>query len=126
LKYGGSLVVHTASLQPLHEAPFHFYNATEHGVRSWFKYLGVEKCRVSPNFTVSFMLAFLLSRVLESVAARCGKEARETVGQSTLRGWTDFWRDRSKVPAVFQELQNLPNEFQSGIITGFELVARKP
>jgi SAM-dependent methyltransferase len=126
LKRGGSLVVHTAFLEPLHEAPFHFYNATEHGVRSWFKYFGVEKCHVSRNFTVSFMLAFLLSQVPESVGASCGKEARETVGQSTLRDWADFWSDRSKVPAVFQELQNLPNEFQSGISAGFDLVARKP
>jgi len=80
---------------------------------------------VSLNFTVSFKLAFLLSRVLESVGASCGKEAREAVGQSTLRDWADLWCDRSKVPAVFQELQNLPNEFQSEISAGFELVARK-
>jgi hypothetical protein len=42
------------------------------------------------------MLAFLLSQVLESVGASCGKEARETVGQSTLRDWADLWSDRSK------------------------------
>jgi hypothetical protein len=125
-KQGGSLVIHTAFLQPLHEAPFHFYNATEHGVRSWFKDFDVEKCHVSPNFTVPFMLAFLLSQVLESVGAICGKEAREAVGQSTLRDWADFWRDRSKVPAVFRKLQNVPNELQSEISAGFELVARKP
>ena len=88
-------------------------------MRSWFKEFEVEKCHVSPNFTVPFMLAFLLSRVLESVGANYGKEAREAVGQSTLRDWADLWSDRSKVPAVFQELQNLPNEFQSGISAGF-------
>jgi ubiquinone/menaquinone biosynthesis C-methylase UbiE len=126
LKPGGSLVIHTAFLQPLHEAPFHFYNATEYGVRSWFKEFHVEKCQVSPNFTAPFMLAFLLSQVLESVEASCGKEAREAVGQSTLRDWADLWSDRSKVPAVFQQLQNLPNEFQSRVAAGFELVARKP
>ena len=113
-------------LQPLHEAPFHFYNATEHGVRSWFKYFGVEKCHVSPNFTVPFMLAFLISQVLESVGASCGKEACQAAGQSTLRDWADFWSDRSKAPGIFQELQNLPNEFKSGISAGFELVAREP
>ena len=126
LKNGGSLVIHTAFLQPLHESPLHFYNATEYGVRSWFKDFDVEKCHVSPNFTVPFMLAFLLSEILESVGASCGKEAREAVGQTTLRDWADLWSDRSKVPAAFQELQDLPNEFQSGISAGFELVARKP
>ena len=126
LKPGGSLVIHTAFLQPLHEAPFHFYNATEFGVRSWFKDFRVEKCHVSPNFTAPFMLAFLLNQVLRSVEAGCGKEALAAVGQSTLRDWADLWSDRSTVPAVFQVLQNLPNELQSGISAGFELVARKP
>ena len=124
LKPGGSLVIHTAFLHPLHEAPFHFY-ATEYGVRSWFEDFRVEKCHVSPNFTVPFMLAFLLSQVLESVEAGLGKEAREAVGQSTLRDWADLWSDRSKVPAVFEQLQNLPNEFQSRI-AGFEVIVRKP
>ena len=95
-------------------------------MRSWFKYFGVEKCHVSPNFTVPFMLAFLISQVLESVGASCGKEACQAAGQSTLRDWADFWSDRSKAPGIFQELQNLPNEFKSGISAGVELVARKP
>jgi hypothetical protein len=85
----------------------------------------IDKYPVSPNFTVPFMLAFLLSQVLESVRANCGKEAREAVGQSTLRDWADLWSDRSKVPAVFRELQNLPNEFQSGISAGFEFAAHQ-
>jgi hypothetical protein len=72
------------------------------------------------------MLAFLLSQVLESVEASLGKEAREAVGQSTLRDWADLWSDRSKVPAVFEQLQNLPNECQSRIAAGFEVIARKP
>ncbi len=88
-----------------------------------FEHLENPRC---PNFTVPFMLAFLLSAVLESVGASCGQEAREAVGQTRLRDWADLWSDRSKVPAVFQELQNLPNEFQSRISAGFELVARKP
>jgi uncharacterized protein YbaR (Trm112 family)/predicted SAM-dependent methyltransferase len=126
LKPRGLLIIHTAFLQPLHEAPFHFYNATEYGVRSWFKDFQVETCRVSPNFTAPFMLAFLLSRVLESVEAGCGKETREAVGLTTLRDWADFWSDRSKLPPVFGQLQNLPNALQCRVAAGFEVVARKP
>jgi Methylase involved in ubiquinone/menaquinone biosynthesis len=126
LKHGGSLVIHTAFLQPLHEAPFHFYNATEYGVRSWFKDFDVEKCHVSPNFTVPFMLAFLLSRVLESVGASCGKEAREAVGQSHAAGLGGLVERSLKSASGLPRVQNLPNEFQSGISAGFELVARKP
>jgi hypothetical protein len=54
------------------------------------------------------------------------KGSSKAVGQTTLRDWAALWSDRSKMPAVFQELQNLPNEFQTGISAGFELVARKP
>jgi hypothetical protein len=95
-------------------------------VRSWFKEFDVEKCHVSPNFSVPFMLAFLLSEVLESVGASRGQEAREAVGQTTLRDWADLWSDHSKVPPTFEKLLNLPNEFQSRISAGFELIARKP
>jgi hypothetical protein len=48
------------------------------------------------------------------------------VGQTTLRDWADLWSDPSKVRPTFEELQNLPDEFQSRISAGFELVARKP
>jgi hypothetical protein len=72
------------------------------------------------------MLAFLLSEVLKSIGVNCGKKARKAVGQTTLRDWADLWSDPSKVPVVFQQLQNLPNQFQSRISAGFELVARNP
>ena len=55
------------------------------------QYFGVGKYHVSPDFTVSFMLAFLLSQVLESVGASCGKEARETVGLKHVAGLGGFW-----------------------------------
>ena len=126
LKPGGSVVIHTAFLQPLHEAPNHFYNATEYGVRSWFENFKVEKCQVSPNFTAPFMLAFLLHQVLDSVGSTRGEETRQAVGQSRLQDWADFWSDRARVPALFQVLQSLPNESQSRIAAGFELIARKP
>ena len=37
LEPGGSVMIHTAFLQALHEEPFHFYNATQYGVREWFR-----------------------------------------------------------------------------------------
>ena len=37
LEPGGDVLIHTAFLQPLHEAPAHFYNTTEFGLREWFR-----------------------------------------------------------------------------------------
>lgn len=125
LKPGGTVVIHTAFLQPLHEAPAHFYNATEFGIRHWFEKFQIESCRVSPNFTIPYMLAFLLSHTLQAVESGAGSEARAEVGRSTLQEWAEFWRDRGKLPSTFALLQNLPNEAQSGVSAGFELIARK-
>jgi SAM-dependent methyltransferase len=126
LKPGGSIAIHTAFLQPLHEAPFHFYNATEFGVRAWFEQFDIERCGVSGNFTAPFMLGFLLANLLTSVAASCGDAARREIGATTLEQWATFWDNHDSWPAGLQTLQNLPNEIQARVAGGFELIARKP
>ena len=54
LKPGGALALHTAFLQPLHEAPRHFFNATEFGVREWFRDFEIEQCRGKWKFFARF------------------------------------------------------------------------
>jgi SAM-dependent methyltransferase len=125
LKPGGRAVVHTAFLQPLHEPPFHFYNATEYGVRHWFESFEIEHCRVSGNFTAPFMLGFLLSNLLASVGSTSGEAARQEIGATTLEQWASFWNDNSKWPPGLQTLQNLPNDIQARTAAGFELIAQK-
>src|SRR5262249_11234875 len=44
LKPGGEVMIHTAFLQPLHEAPHHYYNATAFGVREWFRDFEIDRC----------------------------------------------------------------------------------
>lgn len=127
LKPGGGIAIHTAFLQSLHEAPHHFYNATEYGVRRWFANFEIENCQVSGNFGPGMMLAFLMSQVLES--ARLGgasAEEEKMIGQSTLAQWADFWNTRGEHPPGFGALQSLPQPMQKRIAGGFELLARKP
>lgn len=127
LKPGGAVMLHTAFLQPLHEAPHHYYNATEFGVREWFRDFEIERCDVSGNFSPGFMLGFVAATLLESVRqSGASPEAQREVAQTTLGQWAQFWREKHLTPPGFNTLLTLPPELQKGIAAGFELRARKP
>ena len=127
LKPGGSVAIHTAFLQSLHEEPHHYYNATEWGVREWFSGFEIEAVNVTGNFGPGVMLAFLMSNVLEA-ARHGGATWREQMrlSDTTLGEWAEFWAGRGEQPPGFQTLQSLPLEDQKRIAGGFEMIARKP
>ena len=127
LKPGGSVAIHTAFLQSLHEEPHHYYNATEWGVREWFSPFEIEAINVTGNFGPGVMLAFLMSNVLEA-ARHGGATWREQMrlSDTTLGEWAEFWAGRAEQPPGFQTLQSLPVEDQKRIAGGFEMIARKP
>jgi len=126
LKPGGSVAIHTAFLQSLHEEPAHFYNATEYGVREWFAPFAIERCEVSANFSPGYMLAFLMANTLETLRAAGASAADQSaVSDTTIGDWAAFWARNDKPPAAFQILHGLPQQFQKRIAAGFELVARK-
>jgi SAM-dependent methyltransferase len=127
LKPGGQVAIHTAFLQPLHEEPHHFYNATEYGVRKWFAPFEIEDCRVSGNFGPGVMLAFLVAHVLESARlAEVPSPELALIGASKMGDWADFWNKRGEPPPGYNALQSLPQPIQKRISAGFELLARKP
>jgi SAM-dependent methyltransferase len=127
LKPGGSVVVHTAFLQALHEEPHHFFNATEFGVRRWFAGYDIEACQVSGNFAPGMMLAFLMSNVLEAVrAGGAGPKEQTRVSESTIGEWAEYWNTQGEPPPGFPILQGLPQSIQKRIAAGFELIGKKP
>lgn len=127
LKPGGAVALHTAFLQPLHEAPHHYYNATEFGVREWFCDFEIEKCEVSGNFSPGFMLGFLSATLLDALqqGALPATEQAE-IANTRLGQWADFWRRKTETPPGFGTLLALPQELQKQVAAGFELLARKP
>lgn len=127
LKPGGTLALHTVFLQALHEAPHHYYNATEFGVRAWFAQFEIERCEVSGSFSPGVMLGFLAASMLETLRQSETPVAEQVqIAQSQLGDWADFWNRKVAPPAGFQALQNLPQELQKRVAAGFELRARKP
>jgi uncharacterized protein YbaR (Trm112 family)/predicted SAM-dependent methyltransferase len=127
LKPSGSVAIHTAFLQALHEKPAHFFNATEYGVREWFAQFEIDRCHVSANFSPAYMIAYLMSNVLECVRTAEGSiEDKAALSRTTIGEWAAFWAEGKNPPSGFQILQDMPQELQKGISAGFELLARKP
>ena len=127
LKPGVSLDIHTAFLQPLHEEPRHYYNATEYGVREWFGDFQIEKCEVSANFSPGVMLGFLTASLLEVLRQSAMPATMQSrIAETQLGQWADFWNRKSDPPPGFAALVALPQELQKRVSAGFELRARKP
>ncbi len=61
LRPGGRVLIRTAFIQPLHEAPRHFYNCARYGLETWFQEFETETLRVSDNFHAGHSLAWVAS-----------------------------------------------------------------
>jgi SAM-dependent methyltransferase/uncharacterized protein YbaR (Trm112 family) len=126
LKPGGRVFLHTAFLQPVHEPPHHYYNATEYGVRQWFKGFDIKGVGVSSNFQPGYVLAWLSCEILAAVKHHLGEEAHRLLARSSLETWALHWADATKRGPVWEVLRCLPPGVQSRFAAGFELDARKP
>lgn len=127
LKPGGELHIHTAFLQPLHEQPVHYFNATEFGGREWLSDFESVECVVSPNFNPLYSLAWFSSELLALVAKHVGRGAAEALGNLTLTEAARFWdHPGGWNPAMKETFFKLPEHAQRRIAAGFEFKARKP
>ena len=127
LKPGGRLVLHTAFLQPVHEPPFHFYNATEWGVRKWFEDFDVRDVRVPESFSPAFTLAWVTREMLDAVGRHLGPDAGERLAALTVGECARCWRDHGfRPPALWEAVRQLPQAVQAQFAAGFELDAVKP
>jgi SAM-dependent methyltransferase len=126
LKPGGQLRVQSAFLQPLHEEPAHFYNATEYGLRRWFEDFEVTDCFVPPKMNPGRALAWFASHTLDHIEEWEGMEVRDMFSRIRLAQWSRFWEKPTTrvgfLPLVFDRL---PEHVRRRFAAGFELRARK-
>ena len=127
LKPGGELHIHTAFLQPLHEEPVHFFNATEFGVREWLRHFEHVRCEVTPNFNPLYSIAWLADEIQRQVASESGGEAATEIGGLTLAELANFWRQpEGWNPSAERIFRSLSEQTQRRIAAGFDFKARKP
>ena len=126
LKPGGELRVQSAFLQPLHEEPAHFYNATEYGLRRWFADFEITDCFVPPNMNPLYAIGWLTVHMLWHNAKWQGQEVRDMLGATRLSQWARFWEEPTTrvgfLPIVFDRL---PDEARRHFAAGLELRGRK-
>lgn len=127
LRPGGQVRLQTAFLQPLHEPPFHFYNATEFGVRRWFRDFDIDRCFVPGNMNPAYSFAWQAEELLHYVREHLGSRAHRLLANMTLDQLQRWWADPgSRRGAAWEAMMELPVDVQSRFSGGFELAARKP
>jgi glycosyltransferase involved in cell wall biosynthesis len=129
LRPGGRVLIRTAFMQPLHEAPWHFYNCTRYGLEAWFEDFETEKLHVSENFHPGFSLSWLASELELALRARMSDAEADAFLATPLRSVISLWRapEAAKNAEPFwKNLAALPQDVQAITAAGFEFLGRRP
>jgi SAM-dependent methyltransferase len=126
LKPGGRLLLLTASLQPLHEEPHHYYNTTEAGLLRWFSDFEARSCRVPQDLGSALSLAWLSEEIIHYVGLTLGGDPSQEVAATTLEQWRELWVHRANPEGpIWEIMRRLSPEVQKRFSGGFELRATK-
>lgn len=127
LKPGGSLLVLTAFMQPLHERPWHFFNCTRHGLEQWFSEFDIELIQVSPNFAAHHTLGWVASEAEAALRREVSQDAGDQFLKSPIGRLVDMWRNsRARDDRLWTNFDQLSQLSQEIIAASFEMVARNP
>ncbi|MGE5778710.1 MAG: glycosyltransferase [Hyphomicrobiales bacterium] len=127
LRPGGSLFLHTAFLQPLHEAPHHYFNCTKYGLAEWLRDFNVVKIGVSDNLNPAFAFSWLASDLEQALAKHVSPAAAAAFVKAPVKEFVTLWRDEARrhVP-LWRAFFDLPPAVQEQFSAGWEAVACKP
>jgi GT2 family glycosyltransferase/glycosyltransferase involved in cell wall biosynthesis/SAM-dependent methyltransferase len=127
LKPGGRVMIHTAFMQPLHEAPWHFFNCTRYGLAQWFKDFETEKLYVSSNFDPNHTFAWLASEAEAALRDDVSAESATRFTASTVGAFVDLWRNpSSRATPLWTDFSKLTDPRRETMAAGFEFLGVKP
>jgi glycosyltransferase involved in cell wall biosynthesis/SAM-dependent methyltransferase len=127
LKPGGWVLIQTAFLQPEHEAPWHFYNCTKHGLLRWFSGFETETVHVSENFNPVYAISWLASECEAALRRDAPVGVAEAFQAAPIGRLITAWRDpAARGDPVWQGFEALSQASQEAISAGFEYVGRRP
>jgi SAM-dependent methyltransferase len=129
LRPGGRVLIHTAFLQPLHEAPWHFYNCTRYGLEAWFEEFETEKLHVTDNFHAGHSLSWLASECEAALRVRHSTEAADAFLAAPIERIVSLWRASEPLrnsDQLWRNLILLPQDRQEIVAAGFEYRGRRP
>jgi SAM-dependent methyltransferase len=124
LQPSGKLFLHTAFLQPLHEAPNHYFNCTKFGLMQWLRDFEIDKINVSWNFSPIFALSWLVSELDYGFAAS-SPELVHRFRDIALSDLAAFWRDPTNRAELWDLFSKLPKPVYEATAGGWEAIAYK-
>jgi ubiquinone/menaquinone biosynthesis C-methylase UbiE len=127
LQPGGKVLIRTAFMQPQHEAPYHFYNATRFGVEAWFAAFETEQLHVSENFNPSYALAWMAHECQTALQKDAGAAVAQNFAAAPIGRFAAFWTDpASRRDEAWTMFGQLSQPSQEAIAAGFEYLGRRP
>jgi SAM-dependent methyltransferase len=127
LKPGGQVLLHTAFLQPLHEAPHHFYNVTRYGLERWFEAFETVDLTVTDNFNPLNALSWLTAEAEQVLRRDVSHEDAERFVGMTARDLIRLWNDPERSDSeAWRSFLKAPQSSLERIAAGFEYLGRKP
>jgi SAM-dependent methyltransferase len=127
LRPGGRVLIRTAFLQPQHEAPWHFFNCTRHGLEEWFKDFECERLHVSDNFTANYSLSWLASECEAALRRDVSNTSADAFLAAPAGRFVNFWRDpTTRESSLWADFSRLSHNSQETIAAGFEYLGRRP
>lgn len=127
LRPGGLALGHTAFLQPLHEAPDHYFNVTRYGLERWFDGFTTVDRGMPDNLRPGYALAWLASDAEAAVADERSPDDVAVLRATPLGAVADLWRDpatRAGSPA-WTALAALRPATRERLAAGFEYLGRR-
>jgi SAM-dependent methyltransferase len=128
LKPGGVVKIDTAFLQPEHGYPHHFYNATETGLREWFREFDIHWSGVEPHqhpqWSLSWFLGVYLDRLPAEAAALLRRTALGDVVDALHRSGTGAALPQDQ--AIMGALGALPDHCLRTLAAGVSIRALNP
>ena len=127
LRPGGKLFIHTAFMQPLHEAPHHYFKCTKYGLEEWLKRFNLEQMHVSNTLNPAYAFSWLASDLEAAFAASVSKKAAANFRSAPVGSFVSLWRDEGlRQSPLWQAFFQLPQEVQERFAAGWEVFARRP
>ena len=124
---GGQVLIRTAFLQPLHEAPWHFYNCTRYGLMRWFEAFETSHLKVSENFHPGHTIGWLASECEAALRRDVSGAAADLFRDATLGEFIAMWRDQApRTRALWRNFLRLTQGSQEIAAAGFEFLGRRP
>jgi SAM-dependent methyltransferase len=124
LRPGGKLFIHTAFMQPLHEAPHHYFNCTKYGLREWLHQFEIERISVSDNLNPAYAFSWLASEIESAFATCVSEEAAGDFLSAPVGSFVALWRDEGlRHSPLWQAFFQLPEDVQERFAAGWEALA---